>query len=77
MAEKNGTRRKFVDNLILFLIIGCVILVFAHQALNVIDSVVPEPTPTRPVVITNQYIGDGEIKDEDILDDLPTPTPQP
>lgn len=74
MAKEKKTRRKFLDNLILVLIVGCIVLVVAHQTINVIDYSIPEPTPTRYIVSTSEYVGSSEIKDEDIL---PTFTPTP
>lgn len=73
MANKMKPRRKFLDNLILALVIGCMLLIVAHQSINIVDYSIPEPTPTRYVGSSDQYVGPS-IKDEDIL---PTFTPSP
>ena len=73
MAKKTKPRRKLLDNIILALVVGCMLLIVVHQTINVIDYTIPEPTPTRYVGGSNQYIGDG-VEDEDIL---PTFTPSP
>lgn len=75
MEEQNKHGTKFLDRFLTGLIIGCMVLVVAHQTINVLDSRIPEPTPTRSTNYSSEYIGDGVIKDEDIIEQWFTPTP--
>ena len=69
------TQKKFLDKFILILVVACMILVVTHQINNLIDYNTPEATPTRNVTGQNDIKIDSEIKDEDILEDWFTPTP--
>lgn len=75
MAEKKKSN-KFLDKFILMLIVGCVLLILIHQTINVVTYLTPEPTPTRVSGGSSKYFGE-EIKDEDILDPIETPTHVP
>lgn len=77
MANQKKTHRKFLDNFILILVVGCMVLIAVHQTINVVDYITPEPTPTRIPTGSSGYVGDGVIKDEDILEPEFTPTPTP
>ncbi|MBT3670617.1 MAG: hypothetical protein HOF35_14150 [Bacteroidetes bacterium] len=68
-------QKKFLDKFILTLVIACMVLIVTHQINNLVDYNTPEATATQRVTNSNQYVVDGEIKDEDILEDWFTPTP--
>jgi hypothetical protein len=73
------TQKKFLDKIILSLVVICIILILTHQINNLIDYNIPEPTQTSDGTNTNtnKFVIDVELRDEDILEDWFTPTPNP